>query len=119
MSFVVSKLKRMLHRLVLVYTCQNTTLLEITCHGSIMMISFNSFLVLDHFECITVVKISMIFFSEPKSLAGSKVVFVIGKFVYCCYFLLYMLDIIPLNCQSQQKSSTFTFVVCCNVGQIV
>ena len=27
-------LKRRLHRLVLVYTCQNATLLEITCHGS-------------------------------------------------------------------------------------
>ena len=32
-SFGVSKLKRRLHRLVWVYTCQNTTLLEITCHG--------------------------------------------------------------------------------------
>ena len=30
----VSKLQRRLHRLVCVYTCQNTTLLEITCHGS-------------------------------------------------------------------------------------
>ena len=33
-SFGVSKLKRRLHRLVWVYTCKNTTLLEITCHGS-------------------------------------------------------------------------------------
>ena len=33
-SFGVSKLNRRLHRLVWVYTCQNTTLLEITCHGS-------------------------------------------------------------------------------------
>ena len=33
-SFGVSKLKRRLHRLAWVYTCQNTTLLEITCHGS-------------------------------------------------------------------------------------
>ena len=33
-SFGVSKLKRRLHRLVWVYTCQNATLLEITCHGS-------------------------------------------------------------------------------------
>ena len=32
--FLVSKLKRMLHTLVWVYTCQNTTLLEISCHGS-------------------------------------------------------------------------------------
>ena len=30
----VSKLKRRLHRLVWVYTCQNATLLEITFHGS-------------------------------------------------------------------------------------
>ena len=30
----VSKLKRRLHRPVWVYTCQNATLLEITCHGS-------------------------------------------------------------------------------------
>ena len=35
MSFGVSKLKRRLHRLVCVYICQNATLLEITCHGSI------------------------------------------------------------------------------------
>ena len=28
------KLKRRLHRLLWVYTCQNATLLEITCHGS-------------------------------------------------------------------------------------
>ena len=33
-SFGVSKLKWRLHRLVWVYTCQNATLLEITCHGS-------------------------------------------------------------------------------------
>ena len=32
-SFGVSKLKRGLHRLVWVYTCQNTTLSEITCRG--------------------------------------------------------------------------------------
>ena len=32
--FGVSKLKRGLHRLVWVYTCQNATLLETTCHGS-------------------------------------------------------------------------------------
>ena len=31
-SFGVSKLQRRLHRLVWVYTCWNTTLLEITCH---------------------------------------------------------------------------------------
>ena len=35
-SFKVSKLKRWLDRLVWVYTCQNTTLLEITCHGSFL-----------------------------------------------------------------------------------
>ena len=34
-SFGVFKLKRRLHRLVWVYTCQNTTLLEITCCGSL------------------------------------------------------------------------------------
>ena len=33
-KFGVSKLKRRLQRLVWVYTCQNTTLLEITCLGS-------------------------------------------------------------------------------------
>ena len=33
-SFGVSKLKRRLHRFVWVYSCQNATLLEITCHGS-------------------------------------------------------------------------------------
>ena len=33
-SFGASKLKRRLHRLVWVYTCQNTILLEITCRGS-------------------------------------------------------------------------------------
>ena len=35
-SFEVSKLRRRLHRLIWVYTCQNTTLLEITCRGSII-----------------------------------------------------------------------------------
>ena len=34
--------KRMLHMLVLVCTCQNTTLLEITCHGSYMFFSHNN-----------------------------------------------------------------------------
>ena len=33
-SFGISKLKMRLHRIVWVYTCQNATLLEITCHGS-------------------------------------------------------------------------------------
>ena len=33
-SFGVSKLKRRLHRLAWVYTCQNATLLETTCRGS-------------------------------------------------------------------------------------
>ena len=33
-SFRVSKLKRRVHRLVWVYTCQNATLLKITCHDS-------------------------------------------------------------------------------------
>ena len=35
----VSKLKRRLQRLVGVYTCQNTTLLEITCTGSNLIIA--------------------------------------------------------------------------------
>ena len=33
-AFGISKLKRWLHRLVWVYTCQHATLLEITCHAS-------------------------------------------------------------------------------------
>ena len=33
-SFGVTKLTRRLHRIIRVYTCQNTTLLEITCRGS-------------------------------------------------------------------------------------
>ena len=33
-AFGVSKLKRRLYKLIWVYTCQNTTLLEITCRGS-------------------------------------------------------------------------------------
>ena len=42
-SFGVSKLERRLHRLVWVYTCQNTTLLEVTCHDwSIGTASANS-----------------------------------------------------------------------------
>ena len=36
-SFGVSMLERRPHRLVWVYTCQNATLLEITCHGSITL----------------------------------------------------------------------------------
>ena len=36
-SFGVSKLKRRLHRLIWVYTCQNATLLEIWCRGSIIL----------------------------------------------------------------------------------
>ena len=38
--FGVSKLKRMLHRLVWVYTCQNVTLLESPCTCSNVMIYF-------------------------------------------------------------------------------
>ena len=38
-SFGVSKLKRRLHMLIWVYTCQNVTLLEITWHGSIIFSS--------------------------------------------------------------------------------
>ena len=34
-AFGVSQFKRRLHRLVWVYSCQNTTLLEIICHGSL------------------------------------------------------------------------------------
>ena len=41
-SFGVSKLKRSLHRLVWVYTCQNATLLEITCRGSFL---FNTLII--------------------------------------------------------------------------
>ena len=37
-------LKRGLHRLVQVYTCQNATLLEITCHGSFVFV----FAILSH-----------------------------------------------------------------------
>ena len=40
MSFEVSKLKNMMYRLVRVYTCQNATLLEITCHGSNIFLTF-------------------------------------------------------------------------------
>ena len=40
-SFGVSKLKRRLHMLIWVNTCQNATLLEITCHGSIMAAIFS------------------------------------------------------------------------------
>ena len=36
-SFGDSKLKRSLHRLVWVYTCENATLLEITCRGSSLL----------------------------------------------------------------------------------
>ena len=35
-AFGVPKLKRRLHRLVWVYSCQYTTLLEITCRGSVI-----------------------------------------------------------------------------------
>ena len=37
-SFGVSMLKRRLHWLVCVYTCQNATLLEISCHSSFLNI---------------------------------------------------------------------------------
>ena len=36
-SFGVSKLKRRLQRFVWVYSCQNATLMEITCHGSFIV----------------------------------------------------------------------------------
>ena len=39
-SFGVSKLKTRLHRLVWVYTYQNATLLEITCHGSLILLPY-------------------------------------------------------------------------------
>ena len=37
----MSKLKRRLHRLVRVYTCQNAALLEISCHGSFIIGTVN------------------------------------------------------------------------------
>ena len=37
-SFVVSKLKGRVHRLVWVYSCQKATLLEITCHSSLLFL---------------------------------------------------------------------------------
>ena len=40
-SFGISKLKRRLQRLIWVYTCQNPTLLEITCQGSFKLESIN------------------------------------------------------------------------------
>ena len=40
--FGVSKLKKGLHRLVWIYTCQNATLLEITCRGSFVIRSLAS-----------------------------------------------------------------------------
>ena len=43
-SFGVSKLKGMLHRLVWVYACKTTTLLEITCRGSYYPLSTNTIL---------------------------------------------------------------------------
>ena len=53
--FEVNKLKRRLHRLVWVYTCQNATLLEITCRGSCAMLkgreTNNTFIIPD-FDCI-------------------------------------------------------------------
>ena len=42
MQFGVSKLKRRLQRLVRAFTCPNTTLLEITCHCSIIILFFCS-----------------------------------------------------------------------------
>ena len=42
-SFGVTKLKRRLHRFVLVYTCQNATLLEITCRGSILWVMLGKY----------------------------------------------------------------------------
>ena len=43
--FGASKLKRRLHRLVWVYTCQNATLSEITCHGIFWLCSWKIFLI--------------------------------------------------------------------------
>ena len=40
----VSKLKRRLQRLVWVYTCQNATLFEITCHGSFTLANVGTFI---------------------------------------------------------------------------
>ena len=42
-SFGVSKLKRKLRGLVRLYTCQNATLLEITCHGSNVLLVTETF----------------------------------------------------------------------------
>ena len=47
-SFGVSNLKRALHRLVWVYTCQNATVLEITCHGSYLTITIQNTSSLSH-----------------------------------------------------------------------
>ena len=46
-AFGVSKLNMKLHRLFWVYSCQNATLLEITCRGSILRTSSHSFSIVD------------------------------------------------------------------------
>ena len=52
--FGVSKLKRRLHRLVWVYTFQNATLLEISCHGSYFVPTLASVL----FQCTCIYRVS-------------------------------------------------------------
>ena len=63
-SFGDSVLKRRLHRLIWVYTCQNATLLEITCHGSNSHHINSAYWVIWHAFCLLLIFFKINFFKK-------------------------------------------------------
>ena len=72
------QLKRRLHRLVWVYTCQNATLLEITCHGSNLSVRVPEGQILVYVKRVVI----GIWWMELRAIVTSR---------ECCYWsILYM-----------------------------
>ena len=86
--FGVSKLKNGLQRLVWVYTCQNTTVFGITCHGSFILTINGSYAVkhkrtFDLAQLVVITKIAIIM--RPQNTALSSVYDINGHTVLVCW----------------------------------
>ena len=79
-SFCISKLKRRLHRLFWVYTCQNATLLEITCHGSYVFSLCATF-----HKVTTICTLLVVYPFQFMALLNSKIY---GRLIIYNYWLL-------------------------------
>ena len=99
--FGVSKLLRRLHRLVWVYTCQNDTMLEITCHGSRYNYNCHNiywdpliwFAKNGHLIALTCI----LFFNEPSPYSWGGGPFTKELLLWYCAIYLDRLQLLTLN----------------------